>query len=287
LCDCRLAPLAGGRHHRAARGYVKVSIMARFLVRTVRLALVGVCATVAIGVGGPTASAETSLVVCLDPGHSLLAGGAVVEVTEGRGRNAQTTTLTEAEINLDVALAVASELEARFAGEPVSVLLTWGRDDGNTGRAWSATEGPASDDRTAVEARGAFCEANGATVVVSLHTNGANLPFNGTLTGYRDADDLELAAPAHDSIYAALANEPGGKRIGGFRDFGLDQGDWWISLGAPNSVVAIFEPVLMTNDKEAARLLPSITEAPAGRRAQIAAAEAAAIATYVEGLLGG
>jgi N-acetylmuramoyl-L-alanine amidase len=266
---------------------VKVSIMARFLVRTVRLALVGVCATVAIGVGGPTASAETSLVVCLDPGHSLLAGGAVVEVTEGRGRNAQTTTLTEAEINLDVALAVASELEARFAGEPVNVLLTWGRDDGNTGRAWSATEGPASDDRAAVEARGAFCEANGATVVVSLHTNGANLPFNGTLTGYRDADDLELAAPAHDSIYAALANEPGGKRIGGFRDFGLDQGDWWISLGAPNSVVAIFEPVLMTNDKEAARLLPSITEAPAGRRAQIAAAEAAAIATYVEGLLGG
>jgi hypothetical protein len=43
----------------------------------------------------------------------------------------------------------------------------------------------------------------------------------------------------------------------------------------------------MTNDKEAARLLPSIAEAPNGRRAQIAAVEAEAIAAHLEGLLGG
>ena len=39
------------------------------------------------------------------------------------------------------------------------------------------------------------------------------------------------------------------------RNFGLDQADWWISLGAPSSAVAIFEPVVMTNDAEALRLL--------------------------------
>ena len=41
----------------------------------------------------------------------------------------------------------------------------------------------------------------------------------------------------------------------------------------------------MTNDAEAKRLLPTILGAPTGRRAQIAAIEADAIAVYVQSLL--
>jgi len=230
------------------------------------------------------ASAEGDLVICLDPGHSQNAGGASVTITEGRGRNATTHTLEEWQINVDVALSVAADLRARFAADPVRVILTWGADDGLS-RTWDWDAGPALDGREDVVARGSFCEDNGASVVVSLHTNGINVPFNGTLTAYRDDNDLALAGPAHDLIYNELRLAPSGKKIGGFRNFGLDQADWWISLGAPSSAVAIFEPVVMTNDAEALRLLPTISEAPAGRRAQIAAIEAEAIAVYVRGLL--
>jgi hypothetical protein len=86
-------------------------------------------------------------------------------------------------------------------------------------------------------------------------------------------------------IYNVLQRDHRGKKIRAFRNFGLDQGDWWLAIGAPNSVVALFEPVVMTNDAEAERLLPAIIDAPTGRRAQIAAIEAQAIAVYVEGLL--
>ena len=232
------------------------------------------------------ASAEGKIIVCLDPGHSLITGGASVEVKEGRGRNATTRTLTEPEINVDVARAVAADLRARFDANAVSVILTWGELDSlEDSRDWSWSDGPAADGRPAVEARGAFCEDNGARIVVSLHTNGINVPFNGTLTGYQGEDDLALAGPAHTMIYNELQHDHRGKKIRAFRNFGLDQGDWWLALGAPSSVVALFEPVVMTNEAEAQRLLDPIGEAPNGRRAQIAAIEAEAIAVYVAGVL--
>lgn len=227
----------------------------------------------------PTARSVDEIVICIDPGHSTLAGGASVDVKTGRGRSATVTTLTEAEVNVDVALAVAWQLRSRFSGDPVRVVLTWGEDDGLT-RGWDWADGPAADDRDAVIERGAFCEAQGGTIVVSLHTNAAGVPFNGTLTGYRDAGDLVLAELAHPMIFSALRITPEGKRIGKFRNFGLEQADWWISLGAPNSAVAVFEPVLMTERDEGKRLLPSIAES-GQRRQQIADIEAAAIAAYV------
>ena len=230
------------------------------------------------------ASAEGEIVVCLDPGHSLITGGASVEVKEGRGRNATSTPLTEPEINVDVARAVSAQLLTRFDGQPVRVIMTWGENDGLL-RDWSWSDGPANDDKPDVIARGAFCELNGARIVVSLHTNGINVPFNGTLTGYQGEDDLALAGPAHTMIYNELQRDHRGKKIRAFRNFGLDQGDWWLALGAPNSVVALFEPVVMTNNAEAERLLPDIATAPTGRRAQIAAIEAEAIAVYVAGVL--
>lgn len=254
-------------------------------VRAALLAVGAIAAAIAIAWLPHPVSAGHTVTVCLDPGHSTQAGGASVEITEGRGRNATTSTLYEYEINRDVALAVAANLEERFASQ-VTVILTWGEEDDLT-RSWDPLLGPDADDRPAVEARGAFCEDYGASVVASLHTNGANLPFNGTLTGYQDVADLVFADPAHTLIYETLRTDPGGKKVGGFRNFGLEQADWWIAVGVsdPAIAVALFEPVLMTNDAEAERLRPTITAAANGRRAQIAAVEADAIAAYVGALL--
>ncbi len=196
-----------------------------------------------------------------------------------------TATLDEWEINRDVALEVARRLRARYAGDPVAVVLTWGEVDGR-GRPWRALEGPASDERPAVLLRGWFCEQQGARLVVSLHTNGLadGEPLNGTLTGFHDEDDRALAEALHWPLLDAVRRSPEGRPLAGFVDFGLDPGRWWISLGAPRSAVAVVEPAFMTAPAEARRLLPSIAEGGA-RRLQIAAAEAEAIAAYVDARL--
>jgi hypothetical protein len=121
--------------------------------------------------------------------------------------------------------------------------------------------------------------------VFSLHTNGGDAGLNGTLTGFRDDDDRALAEVVHPRVLEALSRTPGGDRVTPFWDFGLDPGDWWISEGAAGLPAVILEPVFMTLDEEARRLVPTIAEAPDGRRAQIAAVEADAIATAVDGLL--
>ena len=123
----------------------------------------------------------------------------------------------------------------------------------------------------------------GARLVVSLHTNGLvdGDGLNGTLTGFHDADDRALAEALHWPLLDAMRRAPAGWQISSFVDFGLDPGRWWISLGAPRSAVAVVEPVFMTAPAEAERLLPSIAEGGA-RRLQIAAAEADAIAAYVD-----
>lgn len=221
------------------------------------------------------------LVICIDPGHSPLAGGRHMDVWTPDG----VATLAEWEINRDVSLEVARRLRARYAGEAIEVVLTWGEVDGRS-RPWRALDGPASDERPAVLMRGWFCEQQGARLVVSLHTNGLNdgSSLNGTLTGFHDDDDRALADALHWPLLDAMRRAPGGWPIAGFVDFGLDPGRWWISLGAPRSAVAVVEPVFMTAPAEAERLLPTIAEGGA-RRLQIAAAEAEAIAAYVDAQL--
>jgi N-acetylmuramoyl-L-alanine amidase len=221
------------------------------------------------------------LVVCLDPGHSPLAGGRHMDVWTADSM----ATLAEWEINRDVSLEVARRLRARYAGEAVEVVLTWGEVDSRS-RPWRALDGPASDERPAVLMRGWFCEQQGARLVVSLHTNGLNdgSSLNGTLTGFHDDDDRALADALHWPLLDAMRRSPDGWSIASFVDFGLDPGRWWISLGAPRSAVAVVEPVFMTAPAEAERLLPTIAEGGA-RRMQIAAAEAEAIAAYVDAQL--
>ncbi len=143
-----------------------------------------------------TVPEKNELVVCIDPGHSPLAGGRYMELPSRI--NGQTLTLAEWEINRDVSLEVARQLRSRYDKQAVTIVLTWGEIDGRS-RPWSASEGPVSDERPAVMMRGWFCEQQGARLVVSLHTNGLidNEPLNGTLTGFHDEDDLALADTLH------------------------------------------------------------------------------------------
>lgn len=233
------------------------------------------------------AAAKATLVapgvtICIDPGHSLSDPSIENTVTFG-GRE---VTIVEGELNLDIATEVVARLRERFAGSDpvVTVIMTWGELDGLY-RDWDALSGPLTDDEPRVQARGRWCVQQGAGAVFSLHINGGQFGANGTLTGFRDDDDRTLAGLVHGPVLEALATAPGGDRIRPFGDYGLDPGDWWISEGADGIPAVILEPVMMTHDDEARRLVPSIAEAPEGRRAQIAEIEAEVIAAYIERLL--
>ena len=232
-------------------------------------------------------AAARGVTICIDVGHGLQEPNITVPVTVGSGPTTRTVMLTEVEINLDVATRVAALLRERYrtADPPVTIVMTWGEIDG-LDRPWDPLIGPESDAEVVVQSRGAFCVAQRADVVVSMHTN-AGSRLNGTLTGYRDDNDRELAAVVHPMILEQLGADPSGTPLDGFVSFGLDPGDWWISEGAaaPDLPVVILEPVMMTIADEARRLLPTIEEQPAGRRAQIANIEAKAIAAYVDAYL--
>lgn len=235
------------------------------------------------------AAAKATLVapgvtICIDPGHSLSDASIENTVTiDGRE-----VTVVEGELNLDIATEVVARLRERFAGSDpvVRVIMTWGELDGLY-RDWAALSGPLGDEEPLVQARGRWCVQQGAAAVFSLHINGGQPGANGTLTGFRDDDDRALADLVHGPILEALATGPGGGGVRPFLDYGIDPGDWWISEGADGIPAVILEPVMMTHDDEARRLAPSIAEAPAGRRAQIAQIEAEVIAGYIERLLGG
>lgn len=233
------------------------------------------------------AAAKATLVVpgvtiCVDPGHSLSDPSIENTVTiDGRE-----VTIIEAELNLDIATEVVARLRERFArSEPgVNFIMTWGELDGLY-RDWDALSGPLLDEELLVQARGRWCVQQGAAAIFSLHINGGQQGANGTLTGFRDDDDRALAELVHGPILEALATAPGGERVRPFSDYGIDPGDWWISEGADGIPAVIIEPVMMTHDDEARRLVPSIADAPEGRRAQIAEIEAEVIAAYIERLL--
>ena len=227
---------------------------------------------VGLAVRTPALEAEPEPAVCIDSGHNLDQPGAAVTVKIGRGRNAERFELREADINLDVTHEVRRILQDR----DVSVIMTWDGDPTLPG-----PDAGSSDDRLGVTVRGKQCQDGGAGIVVSIHTNGADLPFNGTMTLYNDAADRVLAEFVHRPIYDALRFAPNGKCISGFRNFGLNQGEWWLSLGADQLAVVLLEPVDRTNDAEARLLFKSIAEAPGGRRAQIARTEAAAVLDFL------
>lgn len=237
---------------------------------------------------GQAASALPSApLICIDPGHSDSSPGMVVTVTTIDAAGVpHERRLREVDINLDVARDVARRLRARFGDD--AVVTTWGEADGRA-RAWNALLGPDGDERLDLMMRGAFCGRVGARALVSLHTNWFGDAPNGLYIGYRDEDDRALAEAMHPVLLAAMAIDATGAPLREFIDYGLDPGDWFVLLGLGDHAVpaVILEPVMMSNPEEARRLLPSIADAPDGRRAQIANVEALALGNWIASALAG
>jgi N-acetylmuramoyl-L-alanine amidase len=254
-------------------------------ITTPGVAASGIAAPGAAGAVTSLAGATPRPLVCVDPGHSLSNPSIVVTVpVAGRDGIMRDVELREVDINLDIARELARRLRAHFGAG--AVAMTWGEVD-NLPRGWNVLRGPAGDDKADVMARGAFCADQGARAIVSIHTNSYEDEPNGALTGYRDANDRALALAVHGSMYHALSFDPLGVPVPDFTDYGLDHGEWFIALGVDDRdvPVVILEPVMMSDTDEARRLVPTIAEAPAGRRAQIARVEADALGAWIQSTL--
>ncbi|MCH7750916.1 MAG: N-acetylmuramoyl-L-alanine amidase [Planctomycetes bacterium] len=198
----------------------------------------------------PSSEAAAPL-VCLDPGHGGSAPGAVND------------SLREAEINLDVANALAG----RLAADGIDSVLT--RTDDSTKSARDRYE---------------FCNAQNATILVSVHTNSVSDPsVDGTLAIYFHNDDRALAQVLHDAMWSEL--RPTAPDPGAFRDFGLRKDALGVLLKS-DMPAATVEPVFLSHPGEAARLAATVSDCPNAsdnlcRRAQIVEAGYIGIVEYL------
>lgn len=201
--------------------------------------------------------------VCLDPGHGGYDPGAVY--------NDGTIYLEEADINLDVAYGLKALLEAD--GAAVALART-------------------DDSYKENSDRYTFCNAEQATILVSIHTNSVADPdWDGSLALYfrPHVDDKILAQAMYDVMYPFLketAPDPEG-----FYPFGLD----WFASGVllrSDMPAAMMEPLFMSNPAEASLLVTPIyldygatpnTACEDCRRAQIAQAIHGGIVAYFAG----
>lgn len=217
------------------------------VARALVVALAVVFAAVMFGWSSTEAAAP---LVCLDPGH----GGSDPGAVNGE--------LHEADINLDVAKALA----ARLAGDDIDSVLT--RTDDST---------KSSRDRYE------FCNAQNATILVSVHTNSVSDPsVDGTLAIYFHSDDKLLAQVLHDAMWSMLQPtwEPPT-----FIDYGLDRDALGVLLKS-DMPAATAEPVFMSHPEEAARLTAMVSDCPDAfdnscRRAQIVEALYNGIVEYL------
>ena len=211
-------------------------------------AVLGLASTSTIGQAGED-KPLLGKTVCIDPGHGGAESGAVYQK---RGRNGWM--LIEKEINLDVALTLRDKLED--AGAAVTMTR----------------EG---DSTVSLEARVATCNASGADITVSLHTNSTRSPrWDGSLTlmSKNEDKDRPLAEAIHPILYEGLKADWDGR----FSDYGFNVDDWYIPKNTTMPAV-ILEPVFLSNPDEAEAL---IAEAPDGRRGRIAKVEYDGILAY-------
>jgi len=189
-------------------------------------------------------------VVCIDPGHGGAESGAVYQ-KRGRGG----WTLVEKEINLDVAHNLRGKLEAAGA----SVVMT------------------RSDDSTlSLELRVQVCNAAGADLTVSVHTNSTfSSRWDGAMTLMNKTADRPLAEAMQPVMYGGLKAGWDGR----FTDYGINVDEWYIPKHTTMPAV-ILEPVFMSNDSEAQALRATTAQALDGRRAQIARVEYEGILAY-------
>jgi N-acetylmuramoyl-L-alanine amidase len=165
--------------------------------------------------------------VCLDPGHGGIDPGAVNDAYE----------LHESEINLDVAFGLQMLLE----GSGAQVVLT--RTDDSFLENYD---------------RYTFCNAETATILVSIHTNSVIYPeWDGAMALYfrPHEDDKRLAGAIYEVMYPFL-QETAPDPVA-FRSFGLD----WFASGVllrSDMPAAMMEPLLMSNPAEAELLVTRI-----------------------------
>jgi hypothetical protein len=198
--------------------------------------------------------------ICLDPGHGGTDPGAVNEAYD----------LYESEINLDVSYALKALLEADGA----EVVLT------RTGDVYKANRD-----------RYTYCNSEGATLLVSVHTNSVvDTTWDGSMALYFHDDDKALAQAIHEVMYPALkATAPVSEDA--FRDWGLSKFASGVLLKS-DMPAAMMEPLFMSNPAEANELVTpvykdlGVTPNPdcvECRRAQIAQALHAGILHYFDG----
>lgn len=176
-----------------------------------------------------SAQAEIALLsgqtICLDPGHGGSASGAVNGDYD----------LKEKDVNLDVAYGLRALLEADGA----TVVMTRMDDSDKS-----------NNDRYT------FCNNEGATVLVSVHTNStSDLTTDGSLALYFHKDDKALAQAIYDEMYtylSATAPDPDN-----FTGFGLDRFASGVLLKS-DMPAAMMEPLFMSNPLETGLLVTPI-----------------------------
>ncbi len=217
--------------------------------------LLVVAALLASADSTPPAAAEPGPVegkhICIDPGHGGAEPGAV---------NAAFG-LLEKDINLDV----ATHLRALLEGSDATVSMTR---EGN--------------ETVSIRQRYEFCNATGADILVSVHTNSvSDRTIDGTLAIRFHSDDKVLATALHDAMYPRLSNV-----AWEFIDFGVRRDALGVVLKS-HMPAAVAEPVFMSHPDEADWLTqpiascsdPSTNEC---RRAQIAQSLYDGIVSYFE-----
>jgi N-acetylmuramoyl-L-alanine amidase len=188
-------------------------------------------------VGGAQSGALAGKHVCIDPGHGGVDPGAAHVFPDGR-------TLREADVALDISLALAARLRTQGA----TVTLTRQRD---------LTLDLAD--------RAYICNAAGAEIAVSVHLNGVdNSAINGALALHGKPADRALATVMAGVLQSGLF---GGGRADA-TDFGARHYEGRVLLYTRMPAV-IAEPSFLTNPLEARALLAPASDAT-GRRAQIA-----------------
>lgn len=201
--------------------------------------------------------------VCLDPGHGGTDPGAVNDLYG----------LEEADINLDVAYGLKGLLEY----EGASVVMA------------------RSDDRHLTNSdRYTFCNAAGATLLISIHTNSvSDATWDGSQTLYFKSADLALAQAVHGAVYEQLLSSA--PDLGAFRDFGLRKYASGVLLKSDMPAI-MAEPLFMSHPAEAELLVQPIYEQGSlsggcsslqCRRGQIAQALRSGIVNYVTSNTGG
>jgi len=199
--------------------------------RSIAWTSLGLVALVLALLVAPASQAEGSLsgvTICLDPGHGGSDPGAVNEAFG----------LFESEINLDVSFALKGLLEADGA----DVVMT------------------RTDDETYLENsdRYTFCNAEQATILVSVHTNSIdNNTSDGSMGLYVHEDDKALAKAIHETMYPMLRATLPPDPWESFVDFGLVRFNSGVMLKS-DMPAAMMEPLFMSNTYEAGLLQQGI-----------------------------